>query len=457
MTTHLASRLLASVAILALATVSPVAVGQPDATEIADPEAQAERTPVDPVVALRSADATDEERRTAAASLVAERRQDALAQALAGGAPPASVLAIADALAGLRVDDASDGLVRAVGGALGRDDLSLAARAAVLNFMQRFRTRAAIRPVIESLTIVSDDESVTMTCEALARQTGRGDLGNDPGAWRQWWSGVEWLTEAEWRTRLAEAHARRADGLRTERDDLERRWLDAMRRLHGLTPPESRSALIRDLLVDNSPAARRLGLEFVEQALLNARSLDPAVNRLAVERIGDPDPTVRTMAASVAARTNPEAAASVAAAALAVEKNPASAAAQMTLIARRPVPGASAAALTWLPANGLASIAAADALVALANAGRVQDPAIRLRARQIARDRLEGPAGRHGGDQAPWARLLIAVGSWDDASLAVTFLPLDEDAAGRGLPGRIGEQPSGFLAQQEASGDAQDG
>lgn len=457
MQTHAPIRAMALLAIIASALAAPAGLAQPESPEVDEPVEQVELTPLDPAIALRSDDASIEERREAAAALVAERRQEDIAQALLDGAPTDSVLAIADALSSIRAEDASDGLIRALGGTLSRDDLTPGARASSLNVMQRFRTRAAIRPVIESLTVVTDDEGVAMTCEALARQTGRRDIGIDPAAWRQWWTGVEWLTEAEWRTRLADAHARRADGLRAERDDLERRWLDAMRRLHVLTPPEGRSVLIGDLLVDSSPGARRLGLEFVEQALLNARSLDPAVNRLAVEKIGDPDPSVRTMAASVAARTNPEAAASVAAAALAVERNPGAAAAQLSVIARRPVPGASASALAWLGNDGPVSVAAAETLQALANAGRVQDPTVRLKARQIARARLEAPPGRRVGDRATWARLLISVGVWDDAVLAVTFLPPGTDEVSPGATGRAGEQPSGFLAQQEASGDAQDG
>jgi hypothetical protein len=384
------------------ACLLPVALGQ--GPPAAEPVAEQPAAPADPESILFNPDAADDARAGAAALIVEQQRFDGLATALeASGDPIAARHAIDALLAGADTGDASR---RALGAAalLAPDESAERALAG----LGESRSRAAVRAALRVYTADRAPSVRAAALRALIRQTGMSQLGDDPARWRAWWTEVEWLSEPEWRARVATAQGDRAHRLEQQRDALAARLVDAHRRLHAALPPEQRSTLVAELIVDERVELRLLGLDLAQRAMLNARPLTDGALAAAIEQMRDPDDRVRTQAAQVVGRASPPNAADAASIALAAETNAQAAGAQLAILTRFPTTGAIDGALRWLGGATVADSAAADALAAMARAGMLDGVSHRASALERAR---EIPARRW---TPAHVRLLDAIGEHDD-------------------------------------------
>lgn len=164
--------------------------------------------------------------------------------------------------------------------------------------MGSVRSRESARALID---LTSGAEPVASEAyAALARLAGEPGLGNDPARWSQWYARVQWLTEAQWRERLTNALARRADQLSRESRGVSDRLLESLRaRCQDVESVGQRSAIIASYIRDDLAPVRELGLSLATQELANARQLAEPVSGAAAEALQDRSPQIRTAAASL--------------------------------------------------------------------------------------------------------------------------------------------------------------
>ncbi|MFG0274852.1 MAG: hypothetical protein ACF8QF_07335, partial [Phycisphaerales bacterium] len=325
-----------------------------------------------------------------------------------------------------------DGAWRTIGAAalLAPDDSAERA----LSRLAESRSRAAVRAALAVYSGARSPAVRAAALRALIRQTGMAQLGDNPARWRDWWTEVEWLSEPEWRARVAAAQGERAQRLEQQRDALAARLVETHRRLHAALPPEQRSTLVAELIADDRVELRLLGLDLAQRAMLNARPLTDEALAAAIERMRDADERVRVQAAQIVGRAAPSNAADAAAGALAEESSPGAASAQLAILTRFPVANAGDGALRWLGSATAADAPAADALGAMARAGMLDHAERRAaaldRARAIPSERWT-PAH---------IRLFDAIGSREDlrrlAAGALTSESADVRLAGAGALAR---------------------
>ncbi|MBC7771631.1 MAG: hypothetical protein H7210_03975, partial [Pyrinomonadaceae bacterium] len=135
-------------------------------------------------------------------------------------------------------------------------------RAELLRCMSSIRTREAIRAILNSAKTSTLPEIREAAFTSLRRLTGRDELGSDETRWSDWFAGVEWLPEPEWRRVLAEGLAQYTQSMKSQRDLLLARLLDSERRrcLDAPTEPD-RWNILASFLKDDLPALRKLGVE----------------------------------------------------------------------------------------------------------------------------------------------------------------------------------------------------
>ncbi len=237
------------------------------------------------------------------------------------------------------------------------------------------RTRAAARLLLSYARPSATAENREAIFQALARQTGRVDLGSDREAWSRWLDAADQWTDEQWRNQLASNLAIRADTLRVQRDEALRRLVESERgRFLSAPDVKSRSTILAGMLRDELPSIRRLGIELINRELANARELGPDVGAATLDVLRDPSADVRSAAADLIDRLLPIGAPLAIRDALAKERSPNVLAKLLRLARRYPDIAPPEMLIGWLGADTAVRLAAIDAVAALQAAGLLGAP-----------------------------------------------------------------------------------
>lgn len=305
------------------------------------------------------------------------------------------------------------------------------------------RTRGAAKALV-NLAAAGNGEAAG-AFRALARLSGREDLGYDANKWGEWWTAVEFLPDAEWERQLSVGLAGRADAAVRERDEATARLLETLRkRYQASTSIDERSALLEEFLKDTLSPVRRFGLQLALQELANARTPGENVARAAVPVLRDPSPEFRRLAADALNVLASKDQAGALHQALVFETDPGVAASLMRSVARWPEvggEGSKATVLRWLEAgegNDVVEAPALDAVSAMLDAGMLSDPIDRSRVLEVVRKSRAESLPASGlrlmfvlGDDADAQRVIGLLGSSDAAVRQHAADALSRD--GRGL------------------------
>jgi hypothetical protein len=263
---------------------------------------------------------------------------------------------------------------------------------ALYRAISSIRTRDAARLLLSYVTASTTSENRDAVFQSLARLTGRHDLAADREAWSRWLTAMDALTEEQWRSALASNLAFRADALRMQRDEAIRRLTES-ERARALAAPDvaTRSALFADLLRDDLPVLRRLGIELVNRDLANAKEIGPEVGTATLELLKDPSADVRSAAADLVDRLVPNGASIALRDALDLEQDPNVLAKLIRLVRRFPEVAPPEMLVGWFGADIAVRRAAIDAVAAMQAAGFLASSIDLDRAlRTLRSEQLEG-------------------------------------------------------------------
>lgn len=261
-------------------------------------------------------------------------------------------------------------------------------RAAVIGALGSVRTPASARALIEAAEKAGPGAERDAAFAALARMTGRTDLGSDAAAWHAWFARMEFLDEGAWQRSLAEGLAARADQLaRANEQGMDRLVREKRDRFRAIPPEDlaGRSRYIAGLLSDPAGAVRTLGVELANDELANARTPGPVVSEAALAMLSDPEARFRRMGADLLEKLAPDGYGSRVNDALLRETDPAAAAALLGAAKRWPEQRIVPVVLRWLEDGPGARTAALSAIVKLDRAGLLTDEANIRRAMQAVR------------------------------------------------------------------------
>ncbi len=175
-------------------------------------------------------------------------------------------------------------------------------QAALILALSRFTEVEVVDQLISLLGPDVDPAVRTAALDALVRVTGA-DYGDSMTRWQSWWRN----NRVQGRDGLVRRKLRR---LERERDDAMLRiqslqrdvaaltgdLLTAMNRNYTLADPEQRNALLLTLLGHPRTAVRRLGLDLVEQRVLNAEPVSAEVTVILGRMATDPAAPLRALA-----------------------------------------------------------------------------------------------------------------------------------------------------------------
>lgn len=173
---------------------------------------------------------------------------------------------------------------------------------ALIAALSRFTEVEVVDQLINCLEADVDASVRAAALQALVSVTGA-DHGDSMTRWQSWWRN----NRIQGRDGLIRRKLRRLDRERNEamlriqtlqRDvaSLTSDLLAAVTRNYTLTEPEQRNALLLSLLGNPRVAVRRLGLDLVEQRVLNAEALTPEVIAALEKLVADPAPALRPLA-----------------------------------------------------------------------------------------------------------------------------------------------------------------
>lgn len=195
-------------------------------------------------------------------------------------------------------------------------------RAELLRCMSCIRTREAIRTILAYAKPSHPQDVREAAFAGLKRLTGRIDLGADEARWADWFAGVEWIPEPEWRRVLAEGLAQYTQSITLQRDLLLARLLESERRRCLDAPTEQdRWNILASFLKDDLPAIRKLGIELTNRELANARLPGRVVAQAALGLLADPSVDLRISGADLIDRLQPDDAGQVVSQALMKEQD----------------------------------------------------------------------------------------------------------------------------------------
>ncbi len=252
---------------------------------------------------------------------------------------------------------------------------------ATIEALGSFRTGPSVELLLARAALDRPSPERIAAFRALARLTGRDDLGESLARWSAWYDRNRGQDEAHWQATIAAGLAARADRLNADRTDAVARLGDAVRRLYlalGQAPaPAEQPRLLAALLTDSREELRSLGFDILSRELSSARPIDPVVEATIVSLLADPSPAVRSRAAMLIRQVSPVGTVDAIARALAVEENPEAAQALLLAAARWPSEPVREPALRWLVNGPQARSGAVQTLLALARSGLIHDPAHR--------------------------------------------------------------------------------
>lgn len=293
---------------------------------------------------------------------------------------------------------------------------------AVLSALSSVRTRASARAILGYARPELPPDLRRAAFHALARLTGREDLGESLPAWQAWLDGCEGLTEGQWRSLLLTSVSRRADEAENRRRAVMGELLDALRRLHLATPAEGRSALLASLLRHGQAEVRALGMDLVLRELANGTRLNGPTLEASFELLASPDAGVRRQGALLLARLAPPESNERILSALRSEQDPGVASALLDAAARTPDRGLIEPVIRWMGSATPTASAASQAAWSLLRAG--------LLPRGPDLDRVMHEARRLAGTQpTPGVCFLLAAAGDEDDLLTVAGLLHSSDPA----------------------------
>lgn len=296
---------------------------------------------------------------------------------------------------------------------------------AALRAMGGFRSREAVGDVLKFAAsaqgIHRSPELAAQALATLSRQTGRVDASGEVDSWRAWFDGTARMDEASWCAMVAGLHAERSKLAEMRRVESEAKLAGVYRRLLVSLPEKERSAVIAEMIRGASAEVRALGVDQATRAVLNSVDLGDDVASAAIERLSDPDQSVRAEMGTLLEKLEDARIAPAAGAALERESSPLPAAAILRVLARHPFPGALRDVIVWLDSVGPAFVPAVDAALALDRAGAMTDAGLVERVRDVL---LALPMSRH---TAGTVALLARVGGAERVA-ALVDSPSDEVA-----------------------------
>lgn len=173
-------------------------------------------------------------------------------------------------------------------------DQALEARLAAIDTLGMMTRRDAIAVLIDALA-KQDSPLAAPALAALERATGQ-DFQGDFDAALAWWTDAGQTSSAVWH-RMQIARLVRQSRAKDQRlQDLEQRLANALRENYVRTPEAQRPALLRTYLADVCAAVRCLGLELVQSALAEGKTLMPETVAHTRELLAAPEPLVRAAA-----------------------------------------------------------------------------------------------------------------------------------------------------------------
>ncbi len=353
---------------------SPIGTPPPDAVE--PPAGAAPQPPpglsLADAVILRDAAADRPTRAGAADRLLAATDPEVRAAMLwmlsrEGGTPDACLLILERAAATPNLQPAYLEPCIALVEALGSSE---ALRAVAVLAIASIRTREAARTLISWLDDRARPNLREPAARALARLTGRADLGADPRRWSEWFSQVEWLPELEWRTLLALSLAEATDRAERERDRSTGLLLESVRqRFLDAVSSAQRSSMLVQFLRHELPSVRKLGIHLTRQELANARQLEPTVAMAAEALLTDPSREFRKDAAELLGILTAGDGGQAIAAALVREEDQDVVAPLLRSAARNPSPELTTVVIRWLEGPAACREPALSAAASLYAAG----------------------------------------------------------------------------------------
>jgi hypothetical protein len=248
----------------------------------------------------------------------------------------------------------------------------------VLSVLAAVRTREAASTILNVGRATNKPESVRRAAwGALAKLSGRSDLGDNADEWRRWLDHAQSLSREEWSELVAQGMARRADSAEINRQSAITRLVEAYRRVHVSLPPEQRSEFLAGLMRDDIDEVRSLGFELVLRELSENARLGSAVEAAAISLLDSPTASVRERAGLLVAQLNPPSARASVIAALEHEADPGAAAALLRAATRWPDESMLPIALGWIDSLSTALPSAVDYIRQLLRAGYLQTPETR--------------------------------------------------------------------------------
>lgn len=303
---------------------------------------------------------------------------------------------------------------------------------AMLRAVSSVRERAAAQYLVSLLDVPSADTTLRRAAiDALRRQTGRDDLGDDPAKWRELLSSLP--TEEAWQASSMSAHAAKADREREQKVLIQARLLETLRSLHLATPAEKRWPLITSMVGDSLPCVNLLGLELISRELSAGNRPDAKIGVQILSLLGSTDPAIREQAALLIANLAPDGADKAVRDALDHERVPATAAALLNAAARWPSIEIEESILGWLDptvwthAGPALRDASLDAAWALYRGGMLRSEAASKRVLDAVRTVSLGDLNGSGcrlraelGDQSDLDAIVVLLGSKNPAQRLAT-------------------------------------
>lgn len=177
-----------------------------------------------------------------------------------------------------------------------------AERVALIGALSRFTEVEVVDYLIHCLEPQDDPAVRAAAVEALVRVTGA-DYGDSMTRWQSWWrnnriQGRDGLVRRKLLRLERERNEAmlRAQSLQRDVAALTAELLAAINRNYTLTDAEQRNALLLTLLQHPRMPVRRLGLDLVEQRVLNAEPLSPEVPALLARMVADAAGPLRPLA-----------------------------------------------------------------------------------------------------------------------------------------------------------------
>ncbi|MBX3389231.1 MAG: hypothetical protein KF691_07215 [Phycisphaeraceae bacterium] len=292
--------------------------------------------------------------------------------------------------------------------------------------------RAAAQYLVSTLDVPSADGPIRRAAvEALVRQTGREDIGEDAARWHEFLASCP--NDEEWLSRANRLHAEKADREREQKLAVQSKLLEALRALHLSTPADKRWALITSMIGDPLACVNLLGLELTSRELSAGNRPDAKLALEILLLLQSQDAAIREQAAILVTNLAPPGAQEAVLHALDREQVPSTAAALLNAAARWPGPEAEDSVLQWIDPAVWASAgptvrdAAIDAAWALYRGGmlRSADSSSRVLAalRSINLGDLTGAGVRlraELGDQSDLEAIVVLLGSNNSAQRLAT-------------------------------------